>query len=302
MSEYHVPVLLGPSLDGLDIKPDGIYVDVTFGGGGHAREITKRLDDKGHLFVFDQDEDAAANLWGDERVTLIVSNFRHLTRWMKYYGVDGKVDGLLADLGVSSHQFDDPIRGFSYRYDEPLDMRMNRQQALSAADVINQSDAVQLQDIFSKYGEISNAKTLAQHIVKSRSGSPITTTGQLADVASQVLKGQKMRYLSQLFQALRIEINDEMGALKELLKSTHQVLKPGGKMVVISYHSLEDRLVKRFFKSGNFEGDPDTDLFGRRKEMWEVITHRPIEPDEEEQRVNPRSRSAKLRIAGKVSS
>jgi 16S rRNA (cytosine1402-N4)-methyltransferase len=300
MSEYHVPVLLGPSLDGLDIKPDGIYVDVTFGGGGHAREITHRLDDKGHLFVFDQDEDAAANLWGDERVTLIVSNFRHLTRWMKYYGVDGKVDGLLADLGVSSHQFDDPIRGFSYRYDEPLDMRMNRQQALSAADVINQYDAIQLQDIFSKYGEISNAKTLAQHIVKTRTGSMINTTGQLADVAGQVLKGQKMRYLSQLFQALRIEINDEMGALKELLRSTHQVLKPGGKMVVISYHSLEDRLVKRFFKSGNFEGEPDTDLFGRRKELWEVITHRPIEPDEEEQRVNPRSRSAKLRVAGKL--
>jgi len=300
MSEYHVPVLLGPSLYGLDIKPDGIYVDVTFGGGGHAREITQRLDDKGHLFVFDQDEDAAANLWGDERVTLIVSNFRHLTRWMKYYGVDGRVDGLLADLGVSSHQFDDPIRGFSYRYDEPLDMRMNRQQVLSAADVINQYDAIQLQDIFSKYGEISNAKTLAQHIVKTRSGSPIGTTGQLADVAGQVLKGQKMRYLSQLFQALRIEINDEMDALKELLRSTHQVLKPGGKMVVISYHSLEDRLVKRYFKSGNFEGEPDTDLFGRRKEMWEVITHRPIEPDEEEQKLNPRSRSAKLRVAEKI--
>ena len=302
MSEYHVPVLLGPSLDGLDIKPDGIYVDVTFGGGGHAREITQRLDDKGHLFVFDQDEDAAANLWGDERVTLIISNFRHLTRWMKYYGIDGKVDGLLADLGVSSHQFDDPIRGFSYRYDEPLDMRMNRLQSLSAADVINQYDAIQLQDIFSKYGEISNAKTLAQHIVKTRTGSMISTTGQLADVAGQVLKGQKMRYLSQLFQALRIEINDEMGALKELLRSTHQVLKPGGKMVVISYHSLEDRLVKRFFKSGNFEGEPDTDLFGQRKEMWEVITHRPIEPDEEEQKANTRSRSAKLRVAEKVSS
>ncbi len=300
MSEYHVPVLLGPSLDGLDIKPDGVYVDVTFGGGGHAREIAQRLDDKGHLFVFDQDEDAAANLWGDERVTLIVSNFRHLTRWMKYYGVDGKVDGLLADLGVSSHQFDDPIRGFSYRYDEPLDMRMNRQQSLSAADVINQYDAIQLQDIFSKYGEISNAKTLAQHIVKTRTGSMINTTGQLADVAGQVLKGQKMRYLSQLFQALRIEINDEMGALKELLRSTHQVLKPGGKMVVISYHSLEDRLVKRYFKSGNFEGEPDTDLFGRRKELWEVMTHRPIEPDEEEQKLNPRSRSAKLRIAEKM--
>ena len=302
MSEYHVPVLLGPSLDGLDIKPDGIYVDVTFGGGGHAREITNRLDDKGHLFVFDQDEDAAANLWGDERVTLIVSNFRHLTRWMKYYGVDGKVDGLLADLGVSSHQFDDPIRGFSYRYDEPLDMRMNRLQSLSAADVINQYDAMQLQDIFSRYGEISNAKTLAQHIVKTRSGSMINTTGQLADVAGQVLKGQKMRYLSQLFQALRIEINDEMGALKELLRSTHQVLKPGGKMVVIAYHSLEDRLVKRYFKSGNFEGEPDTDLFGRRKELWEVMTHRPIEPDEEEQKLNPRSRSAKMRVAEKVSS
>lgn len=300
MSEYHVPVLLGPSLDGLDIKPDGIYVDVTFGGGGHAREITNRLDDKGHLFVFDQDEDAAANLWGDERVTLIVSNFRHLTRWMKYYGVDGKVDGLLADLGVSSHQFDDPIRGFSYRYDEPLDMRMNRLQSLSAADVINQYDAMQLQDIFSRYGEISNAKTLAQHIVKTRSGSMINTTGQLADVAGQVLKGQKMRYLSQLFQALRIEINDEMGALKELLRSTHQVLKPGGKMVVIAYHSLEDRLVKRYFKSGNFEGEPDTDLFGRRKELWEVMTHRPIEPDEEEQKLNPRSRSAKLRVAEKI--
>ena len=300
MSEYHVPVLLGPSLDGLDIKPDGIYVDVTFGGGGHAREITNRMDDKGHLFVFDQDEDAAANLWGDERVTLIVSNFRHLTRWMKYYGVDGKVDGLLADLGVSSHQFDDPIRGFSYRYDEPLDMRMNRLQSLSAADVINQYDAMQLQDIFSRYGEISNAKTLAQHIVKTRSGSMINTTGQLADVAGQVLKGQKMRYLSQLFQALRIEINDEMGALKELLRSTHQVLKPGGKMVVIAYHSLEDRLVKRYFKSGNFEGEPDTDLFGRRKELWEVMTHRPIEPDEEEQKLNPRSRSAKLRVAEKI--
>jgi 16S rRNA (cytosine1402-N4)-methyltransferase len=302
MSEYHVPVLLGPSLDGLDIKPDGIYVDVTFGGGGHAREIAQRLDDKGHLFVFDQDEDAAANLWGDERVTLIVSNFRHLTRWMKYYGVDGRVDGLLADLGVSSHQFDDPIRGFSYRYDEPLDMRMNRHQILSAADVINQYDAIQLQDIFSKYGEISNAKTLAQHLVKTRTGSMINTTGQLADVAGQVLKGQKMRYLSQLFQALRIEINDEMGALKELLRSTHQVLKPGGKMVVIAYHSLEDRLVKRFFKSGNFEGEPDTDLFGRRKEMWEVITHRPLEPNEEEQKMNPRSRSAKMRVAEKVKS
>jgi 16S rRNA (cytosine1402-N4)-methyltransferase len=261
--------------------------------------MSDRLDDKGHLFVFDQDEDAEANLWGDERVTLIVSNFRHITKWMKYYGVDGKVDGILADLGVSSHQFDDPTRGFSYRYDEPLDMRMNRQQAISAADVINQYDALQLQDIFSKYGEVTNARTLSQHIVKARTGSPILTTGQLTDVAEQCLKGQKMRYLSQLFQALRIEINDEMGALKDLLKGSHEVLKPGGRVAVIAYHSLEDRLVKRYFKSGNFEGEPDTDFFGRRKEMWDVITQRPIEPDEEEMMRNPRSRSAKLRIAEK---
>lgn len=300
MSEYHVPVLLGPSVDGLAVRPDGIYVDATFGGGGHAKEIAQRLDDNGHLFVFDQDEDAEANLWGATNVTLITSNFRHLTRWMKYYDVIGRVDGILADLGVSSHQFDDPSRGFSYRYDEPLDMRMNRHQLLSAADVINQYDAVQLQDIFSKYGEVTNARTLAQHIVKSRSASPITTTGQLADVADACIKGLKMRYLSQLFQALRIEINDEMGALKDLLISAQEVLKPGGRVAVISYHSLEDRLVKRYFKSGNFEGEADTDLFGRRKELWEVITQRPIEPDEEEQRVNPRSRSAKLRVAEKL--
>jgi 16S rRNA (cytosine1402-N4)-methyltransferase len=299
MSEYHVPVLLGPSLDGLDISPDGIYVDVTFGGGGHAKEIAQRLDDKGHLFVFDQDEDAEANLWGDQNVTLIQSNFRHLTRWMKYYGVNGRVNGILADLGVSSHQFDDPSRGFSYRYDEPLDMRMNREQSLSAADVVNQYSAAQLQDVFSKYGEVTNARTLAQHIVSARAGSQINTTGQLADIADQCVKGLKMRYLSQLFQALRIEINDEMGALKDLLLSAHEVLVPGGRIAVISYHSLEDRLVKRYFKSGNFEGEPDTDLFGRRKEKWEVITQRPIEPDEEEQRINPRSRSAKLRVAEK---
>jgi 16S rRNA (cytosine1402-N4)-methyltransferase len=300
MSEYHVPVMLGPSLDGLDIRPDGIYVDVTFGGGGHAKELVNRLDDKGHLFVFDQDEDAAANLWGDERVTLIVSNFRHLSRWMKYYEVQGRVDGLLADLGVSSHQFDDPSRGFSYRYDEPLDMRMNRQQSLSAADIINQYDALQLQEIFSRYGEITNARTLAHHIVQSRAGSSITTTGQLADIAEPCVKGLKMRYLSQLFQALRIEINDEMGALKELLKGAQEVLKPGGRMVVIAYHSLEDRLVKRYFKSGNFEGEPETDFFGRRNEMWKVITHRPIEPEIEEQKLNPRSRSAKLRVAERL--
>jgi 16S rRNA (cytosine1402-N4)-methyltransferase len=219
---------------------------------------------------------------------------------MKYYGVESRIDGLLADLGVSSHQFDNPVRGFSYRHDEPLDMRMNQHQALTAADVINTYDAIQLQAIFSKYGEVTNARTLAQHIVNTRKGSPIITTGQLADVATPCVKGQRMRYLSQLFQALRIEINDEMGALKELLKGAYEVLKPGGRIGVISYHSLEDRLVKRYFKTGNFEGEADKDFFGRRKELWNVITKTPIEPDAEEQMKNPRSRSAKLRIAEKV--
>ncbi|HJW30041.1 MAG TPA: 16S rRNA (cytosine(1402)-N(4))-methyltransferase RsmH, partial [Saprospiraceae bacterium] len=236
-SEYHVPVLLEPSLEGLQIRPDGLYVDATFGGGGHAKAITRRLDDKGHLFVFDQDADAAANLWGDNRVTLIQSNFQYLRRWMLYYGVAGKIDGILADLGVSSHQFDDPSRGFSYRYDEPLDMRMNQAQSLTAADVLNSYSADQLQTMFSCYGEVTNAKTLAHHIVKARTSNQIRTTGQLVQIAEDISRGQKMKYLSQLFQALRIEINDEMNALKELLLGAVEVLKPGGRMVVISYHS-----------------------------------------------------------------
>ena len=300
MSEYHIPVLLHPSIDGLAIKPDGIYVDATFGGGGHAKEITDRLDDKGHLFVFDQDEDAAANLWGGNRITLINSNFRYITHWMKYYGTEGKIDGVLADLGVSSHQFDDPVRGFSYRYDEPLDMRMNRQQTLTAADVINEYTAEQLQDMFSKFGEVSNSRTLARQILLARNSSPIITTGQLVSVAEQVIRGQKMRYLSQLFQSLRIEINDEMGALKDLLKGAEKVLKPGGRIVVISYHSLEDRLVKRFFKTGNFEGEPDKDFFGKKKVGWKVVTKNPVEPETDEQASNPRSRSAKMRVAEKA--
>lgn len=300
MSEYHVPVLFDASLEGLSIKPDGLYVDATFGGGGHARGIAQRLDDKGHLFVFDQDEDAAANLWSDDRVTLINSNFRHIHRWMKYYGVDGQIDGLLADLGVSSYQFDNPERGFSYRFDEPLDMRMNRRQSLTAADILNTYDAADLQSMFSTYGEVTNAKTLAQQIVTARSSRKIRTTGDLVQIAEHVVKGQKMRYLSQLFQALRIEINDEINALKDLLKGADHILKPGGRIVVISYHSLEDRLVKRFFKSGNFEGEIETDFFGKRTHTWKVITKNPIEPDITEQSANPRSRSAKMRTAEKV--
>ena len=264
MSDYHVPVLLKPSMEGLNIRPDGIYVDTTFGGGGHAKAIAEKLDDKGHLFVFDTDEDAAANLWGDERITLIRSNFRYLYRWMKYYSVDGNVDGILADLGVSSYQFDNPERGFSYRFDEALDMRMNRQQAISAADILNTYSAEQLQEMLSRYGEVTNARTLANHIIHVRSASPITTTGQLAAIAEDVARGQKMRYLSQLFQALRIEVNDELNALQDLLKGAEQVLNTGGRMVVISYHSLEDRLVKRFFKTGNFEGEAETDFFGKK--------------------------------------
>ncbi len=300
MSEYHVPVLLQPSLEGLQIQPDGLYVDATFGGGGHAKEITRRMDDKGHLFVFDQDTDAATNLWGDDRVTLIASNFRHLKQWMKYYQTEGKINGILADLGVSSHQFDDPERGFSYRYDEALDMRMNRSQPLTAADVLNTYSADQLQSMFSRYGEITNAKTLAHHIIKTRTSKAITTTGQLVSLTEEVWRGQKMRYLSQLFQALRIEINDEINALKDLLRAAEEILSPGGRMVVISYHSLEDRLVKRFFKSGNFEGEAETDFFGRKEISWKVITKNPVEPDVEEQMRNPRSRSAKMRVAEKT--
>lgn len=300
MNEYHVPVLFGPSLDGLRIRPDGIYVDATFGGGGHARGIAERLDDKGHLFVFDQDVDAKANLWGDHRVTLIESNFRHITRWMKYYGVSGKVDGILADLGVSSHQFDDPSRGFSYRYDEALDMRMNQFQEVAAADIVNTYEASRLQDILSRYGELTNARTLAQALVAARTGGGIQTTGQLAEIASGLARGHKMRYLAQLFQALRIETNDELGALRDLLEGAYEVLAPGGRAAIIAYHSLEDRLVKRYFKSGNFEGKPDTDFFGKRTDKWKVITSRPVEPDQEEIRRNPRSASAKLRVAEKL--
>jgi 16S rRNA (cytosine1402-N4)-methyltransferase len=299
MTDYHVPVLLGAALEGLAIRPSGIYIDATFGGGGHAKEITHRLDDNGHLFVFDQDEAAAANLWGDDRITLIRANFRHMVRWMEYYGVSGKVDGLLADLGVSSHQFDQPERGFSYRFDEPLDMRMNRQQATTAADVLRTYDAARLQDIFSRYGELPNARTLAQRIVQVRTASPVATTGQLVALAEPLARGQRMRYLAQLFQALRIEVNDEMGALQELLEGAQQVLKPGGRLAIIAYHSLEDRMVKRLLKTGNVRGEPEKDFYGRVRQSWQVITPHPVEPGDEELERNPRARSAKLRVGEK---
>lgn len=299
MTEYHVPVLLEAALEGLAIRPTGIYIDATFGGGGHAREITHRLDDKGHLFVFDQDEAAAANLWKDDRITLIRSNFRHIVRWMEYYGVSGRVDGLLADLGVSSHQFDEPERGFSYRFDEPLDMRMNRQQEVSAADVLNHYDASRLQEVFSRFGELPSARTLATRIAQARAASPILTTGQLVALAEPFARGQRARYLAQLFQALRIEVNAEMSALQALLEGASGVLRPGGRLVVIAYHSLEDRMVKRYLKTGNASGQPEKDFFGHVRQTWQVITPHPIEPGEEELLQNPRSRSAKLRVGEK---
>lgn len=300
MSEYHVPVLLTPSLEGLAINPDGYYVDATFGGGGHAKAIASKLSDKGHLFVFDQDESAASNLWESDQVTLVRSNFRYLHSWMKYYDVAGKIDGILADLGVSSHQFDEPERGFSYRFDELLDMRMNRVQPLTAADILRDYSESELVEVFSTYGELPASKSLAREIVNVRKTRAIKTTGQLVAIAEPFAKGLKVRYLSQLFQALRIAVNDEMGALQGLLTGSRDSLKKGGRLVVISYHSLEDRMVKRFLKSGNIQGDAEADWFGNVAKTWKVLTNHPIEADENEMKENPRSRSAKLRIGEKL--
>lgn len=300
MSEYHVPVMLESSLEGLAIDPDGYYVDVTFGGGGHAKAIASKLSDKGHLFVFDQDESAASNLWGSDQVTLVRSNFRFLHSWMKYYGVAGKISGILADLGVSSHQFDEPERGFSYRFDEPLDMRMNRSQPLTAADVLRDYSETELVDAFSTYGELPASKSLAREIVAVRKTRTIKTTGQLVTVAEPFAKGLKVRYLSQLFQALRIVVNDEMGALAGMLEGASESLSPGGRLVVISYHSLEDRMVKRFLKSGNIHGTTSPDFYGNVTKTWKVLTNHPLEANDEELKQNTRSRSAKLRIGEKI--
>lgn len=294
---YHVPVLLQESVDGLDIKPDGIYVDVTFGGGGHSREILSRIGKNGHLYSFDQDEDAEKNILNDNRFTFVRSNFRYLRNWMRYYGVE-HIDGLLADLGVSSHHFDDETRGFSFRFDAPLDMRMNKRSGMTAAEILNNYDEEQLADIFYIYGELKNARKVASAIIKARSSKAIDTTGDLMQITESLFpREREKKETAKLFQALRIEVNHEMEALKEMLYGAQEVLREGGRLSVITYHSLEDRIVKNIMKAGNAEGKVNQDFFGRTVAPFRQISNKVIVPSEEEQLRNPRSRSAKLRIA-----
>lgn len=302
---YHVPVLLKESVDGLDIKPDGIYVDVTFGGGGHSREILRRLGPEGRLFSFDQDEDAEQNIVDDSRLTFVRSNFRYLKNWMRYYDVE-RIDGLLADLGVSSHHFDDAERGFSFRFDAPLDMRMNKRARYTAANVLAEYDEGQLADIFYLYGELKQARRLASAVVKARSEQPIATTQDLMRIAEGILgrgarnddRGLK-KDMAKVFQALRIEVNREMVALRQMLLAATDLLRDGGRLSVITYHSLEDRMVKNVMKSGNVEGRVKQDFFGRVESPFTLVNNKVITPDNDEQERNPRSRSAKLRIGMK---
>ena len=296
---YHVSVLLKESVDGLDIQPDGIYVDVTFGGGGHSREILSRLGTNGRLFGFDQDADAESNIMNDDRFTFVRSNFRYLKNWMRFHEVE-KIDGLLADLGVSSHHFDDETRGFSFRFDAPLDMRMNKRAGMTAADVLNNYTEEQLADIFYLYGELKNARKIASVVVKARQDSPIETTGQLLQLTEKIFaREREKKEVTKLFQALRIEVNHEMDALREMLNSACQLLRPGGRLSVITYHSLEDRIVKNMMRAGNAEGKVEQDFFGRAKSPLHLINNRVIVPTDDELQRNPRSRSAKLRIAEK---
>ena len=298
---YHVPVLLRESVGGLDIKPDGVYVDVTFGGGGHSREILSRLGAKGRLFSFDQDEDAEQNIVNDERFTFVRSNFRYLKNWMRYYGI-GEIDGLLADLGVSSHHFDDETRGFSFRFDAPLDMRMNKRAGMTAADVLNNDSEEQLSDIFYIYGELKNARRIAAAIIQARTARHIETTNDLMEATEKCFQREReKKETAKLFQALRIEVNHEMDALKEMLNGARDLIRTGGRLSVITYHSLEDRLVKNMMKAGNVEGKVVQDFFGRIESPFRQIGGKVIVPSEEEQQSNPRSISAKLRIAERVS-
>ena len=296
---YHVPVLLHESIDGLNIQSGGIYVDVTFGGGGHSREILTRINGNGHLYSFDQDADAERNVVADKDFTFVCSNFRYLKNWMRYYGVEG-IDGLLADLGVSSHHFDDETRGFSFRYDSPLDMRMNKRAGKTAADIVNDYEESQLADIFYLYGELKNSRRIASTLVKARAEKKIETTTDFIKAVEPLFKREREKKdMAKLFQALRIEVNHEMDALKEMLKSATELLKPGGRLSVITYHSLEDRIVKNVMKAGNPEGKVTQDFFGRIETPFKLINNKVIVPSQEEQERNPRSRSAKLRIAEK---
>jgi 16S rRNA (cytosine1402-N4)-methyltransferase len=311
---YHVPVLLGQSVDGLNIQPGGIYIDVTFGGGGHSSEILSRLDDNAHLYSFDQDPDAEQNTMhsenskegsepkrfvDDSRFTFVRSNFRYLKNWMRYYGIE-HIDGLLADLGVSSHHFDDETRGFSFRYDAPLDMRMNKRAGKTAADIVNNYEESALADIFYLYGELKNSRKIASTLVKARAEKPIATTQDFIKAVEPLFKREREKKdMAKLFQALRIEVNHEMDALKDMLKAATELLKPGGRLSVITYHSLEDRIVKNVMKTGNAEGKMKQDFFGKIETPFKLINNKVIIPDNDEQEKNPRSRSAKLRIAEK---
>ncbi len=297
---YHIPVLLKESVDGLDINPDGVYVDVTFGGGGHSREILSRLGDNGHLFSFDQDADAENNIVDDPRFTFVHSNFRWLSNWMRYYDIE-HIDGLLADLGVSSHHFDDAERGFSFRYDAPLDMRMNREGGKTAADIVNDDTEEHLADIFYLYGELRRSRQIAAAIVKARQRKPILTTQDFLQVVDPLFRREKEKKdMARLFQALRIDVNHEMQALSEMLTSATRLLAKGGRLSVITYHSLEDRMVKNIMKSGNVNGKVEEDpVYGRKASPYNLVNNKVIVPSDEEVERNPRSRSAKLRIAEK---
>lgn len=297
--EYHNPVLLQPSVDYLVTNPDGVYVDVTYGGGGHSREILGRIGG-GRLIAFDQDSDAQANLVEDERFTFVPSNFKNLSRFLKYHQAY-PVDGILADLGVSSHQFDTPERGFSYREDGQLDMRMNTQSGKSAQDIVNQYDEQALSQIFYRYGELSDGRALARRIIKAREEKPITTTQELVEALKPSLpRGRENKSLSRIFQALRIEVNQEMEALEAFLTQTVDALKVGGRLVVISYHSLEDRMVKNFMRAGNLSGEVEKDFYGNPLTPFKLITRKALVPDDEEINLNSRARSAKLRVAEKI--
>ena len=296
---YHIPVLLMPSVDGMNIRPDGIYADMTFGGGGHSREILSRLGDGGRLLSFDQDEDAERNIVDNPHFTFVRSNFRYLKNFLRYHGIE-QVDGILADLGVSSHHFDDSERGFSFRGDGPLDMRMNKRAGITAADVVNNYSEERLADIFYLYGELKNSRKIASVLAKARAIQPINTIGEFLEVIKPLFgREREKKELAKVFQALRIEVDHQMEALKEMLCATAEVLRPGGRLVVITYHSLEDRLVKNMMKTGNVEGKMEKDFYGNVETPFRLVNNKVIVPSDEEIAENPRSRSAKLRIAEK---
>lgn len=297
---YHVPVLLKETVDGLNINPEGVYIDVTFGGGGHSREILRRLSPSGRLFSFDQDADAERNVPDDERLTFVRSNFRYLKNWMRYYDIP-QVDGILADLGVSSHHFDDRSRGFSFRFEGALDMRMNKRASRTAADIVNDYSEEQLASLFYLYGELKQSRKLASLLVKARARGRLETVEEFLEVVKPVFpRDREKKELAKAFQALRIEVNQEMDALKEMLMAASEILAPGGRLSVLTYHSLEDRMVKNIIKTGNVEGKVEQDFFGRINCPFRAVNNKVIVADEKEQQENPRSRSAKLRIAEKT--